>query len=101
MNEMYKIFNLRQFTVVDVGSEASAMICHYEVLLFLFTHIFYFVLFYYVFDNGFIFIATPTTQGLCVPLGDLFYERYFILLVFQLLCFICTSSYAFRNCVLF
>jgi len=36
------------------------------------------------FDNGFIFIVTPTTQGLCVPLGDLFYERYFLLLVFQL-----------------
>jgi len=57
------------------------------------------------FDNDLIFTDTPTTQGLCVPLGGLFYGRYFLLLVFQLLLFIfpvfqlllfiCQSIFAF------
>jgi len=56
-------------------------------------HVCYFMSFRYVFYNVFIFIVTTTTQGLCVLLGDLFYGRYFLFLVFQLLRFICLYIY--------
>jgi len=47
--------------------------------MFLVIHIYYFVLLYYFFDNGFILIATPTTQGLCV---GYFWETCFTVNIF-------------------